>query len=333
MSITMDTVDTYLRDQDKVPGPITKVESLGGGVSNAVLKVETEETCLVCKQPYPNLDVADDWPADVARVHNEARAAEAYADIIERAGTGNVRVPRVLFEDHEAHVVGIECVPDPATNWKTALLAGRVDVDVARSLGELLGAVHYAAADDGTLREAFTDPTPFEQLRLDPYHRTVARRYPDLAEGIHAEIDRIGSVERTLVHGDYSPKNVLVGERIWVLDFEVAHWGDPAFDVAFMVNHLVLKSLHNAVSGAAYVDAIKAFQKAYDRETKWELERETVAELGILLLARVDGKSTVEYLEPETADAVRSLGRAVLRGEATTLADVLVLVAEERDRL
>ena len=334
--LTRETILEYLRDRDEVQSTVADVTPLGGGVSNAVFRVETEAGCLVCKQPYPNLEVAEDWPADVVRVHNEARATEVYAAIIERAEIEGVSVPRVLFEDHEAHVIGIECVPASATNWKTELLEGRVDREVARSLGELLGAVHRVAAEDDALREAFADPTPFDQLRLEPYHWTVARRHPDLASEIRAEIDRIESSRRTLVHGDYSPKNVLVddeGETVWVLDFEVAHWGDPAFDVAFMCNHLLLKSMHKPADAMAYADAIDAFQSAYDCETPWDRERETVAELAVLLLARIDGKSPVEYLDEETADAVRSRGRPVLHEGMEAVAAVLALAAEERDRL
>ena len=334
--LTPETVAEYMRDRGVVERSVVDVTPLGGGVSNAVLRVETEEMCVVCKQPYPNLEVADDWPADVGRVHNEARATEAYAAIIAQAGLENVSVPRVVFEDREAHVVGIECVPAGATNWKSALLAGQVDLEVAHSLGELLGAVHRLAAEDGALRETFADPTPFDQLRLEPYHRAVARRHPDLASEIRTEIDRLESSRQTLVHGDYSPKNVLVEAdrgRIWVLDFEVAHWGDPAFDVAFMCNHLLLKSLHTPAAGPAYVEAIETFRRAYAGETPWNHERETVAELGVLLLARVDGKSPVEYLDETTEAAVRSLGRTIVTEDIQTVSDVLALAAQERDRL
>ena len=334
--LTPETVAEYLHDRGEVESPVVDVTPLGGGVSNAVLRVETEETCLVCKQPYPNLEVADDWPADIGRIHNEAKATEVYGEIIEQAGLENVSVPRVVFEDREAHVVGIECVPASATNWKAALLEGRVELNIAHLLGELLGAVHRLATEDDALREAFADPIPFDQLRVDPYHRAVARRHPDLSSEIQAEIDRLGSSRQTLVHGDYSPKNVLVEaqrDRIWVLDFEVAHWGDPAFDVAFMCNHLLLKSLHNPAAGTAYVDAIDTFRRAYAGETPWDCEHETVTELGVLLLARVDGKSPVEYLDEATAAAVRSLGRTILSRDIETVADVLALAAEERDRL
>jgi 5-methylthioribose kinase len=171
-------------------------------------------------------------------------------------------------------------------------------------------------------------------LRVDPYHRTTAERHPDVAAEIRAEADRVLSVDRTLVHGDYSPKNVLVGPSAWVLDFEVAHWGDPAFDTAFMCNHLYIKSIYNHDCHAAYADAAERFWTAYDRAVDWDIERETVAELGVLMLARVDGKSPVEYVEREAvADALRRVAKRTLRGEAETLDEFAALAREEAEAL
>lgn len=340
------TAGEYLRDRDVIPGGVSpSARTLGGGVSNRVIAIEWDEECLVAKQPLPNLAVEDDWPADVARVHNEAAATRAYADVL--SGTDlDARVPGMLFEDDDDHVIAIECAPEGADTWKAELLAGRVDADVARTVGAVLGAVHAEAAGDEELRATFASERPFEQLRLDPYHRTTARRHPDVREEIEAEIERVEGVARTLVHGDYSPKNVLVdrpAERSegtdqagtpWVLDFEVAHWGDPAFDTAFMCNHLFVKSVYNHERHPEYVDAAFAFWDAYDARVPWDVEAETVAELGVLMLARVDGKSPVEYVTEEaTAAALRKIAKRTLRGEVETLAGFADLAGAEASAL
>jgi 5-methylthioribose kinase len=170
-------------------------------------------------------------------------------------------------------------------------------------------------------------------------------------------------VKRTLVHGDYSPKNVLLdrdggspladgdgeptgsaredeptgsarGPTPWVIDFEVAHWGDPAFDAAFMLNHLFIKSVYNHAIQSAYLDAAVAFWDAYDERVPWDAERETVRELGVLVLARVDGKSPVEYVEEgAVADALRHLAKRTLRGEVETLDEFATAAREEGDQL
>jgi 5-methylthioribose kinase len=332
------TAGAYLRRQGVVPGSArVEARSLGGGVSNRVVEVCWEQNCLVVKQPLANLAVADDWPADVQRVHNEAAAARAYRSVIDDAGL-RARVPDVVFESEADHVIAVECAPEGAVVWKRDLLDGRVDRAVARTLGRVLGEVQTTAADDALLREQFASKRPFDQLRLDPYHRRTADRHPDVADPILDEADRIETVDKTLVHGDYSPKNVLVdrGETPtpWVLDFEVAHWGDPAFDAAFMLNHLLITSVYNHAEHAAYVDAARTFWGAYRASTAWDVEAETVAELGVLMLARVDGTSPVDYVdEGPVADALRRIAKRSLTDATETVDEFVGIVDEETAQL
>ncbi len=315
-TLTPDSVGRYLALRGSVADPSAVVDAteLGGGVSNRVVMVHTDADCLVLKQPRSNLSVEADWPADTDRVHNEAAATRVYASLLE--GTRlPAAVPAVRFEDHDEHVVGFECAPENARMWKADLLEGTVDLRVAEAVGRVLGAVHDGAAADPEFLAPFDSKLPFEQLRIDPYHRTAARRHPDVAEAIDAATDRLLEADRTLVHGDYSPKNVLVEDdaslRVWVLDFEVAHRGDPAFDTAFMLNHLFIKSVYNADRGEELRAAARAFFEAYDEHVRWDIEAETIEELGVLMLARVDGKSPVEYVE--SAGTKQTLRRVAKR--------------------
>ena len=348
------TAGAYLRRRGVLPAEATpSTRTLGGGVSNRVVEVRWEDGCLVVKQPLPNLAVEDDWPADVGRVHNEAAAARVYADVIEESGLA-ARVPAVTFEDADEHVIAVECAPAGATMWKRELLEGHVDVDVARAVGDVLGAVHAASAGDADLRETFASKRPFEQLRVSPYHRTTARRHPDVRDRILQEADRVIDVDRVLVHGDYSPKNVLVDRTNpgantdadrdvdreasghatpWILDFEVAHWGDPAFDTAFMCNHLFIKAVHNHEQLSEYLVAAETFWDAYTQLVPWDVEADTVVELAVLMLARVDGKSPVEYVvEGPVADALRTIAKRALLGGTDTLDGFASLVREEGPR-
>ncbi|HET7324689.1 MAG TPA: aminoglycoside phosphotransferase family protein [Halococcus sp.] len=327
-TLSPDTAVAYLRDRGLLADGSADATSLGGGVSNRVVRVRTDERTLVLKQPLANLAVEDDWPADVVRVHNEATAARAYATVIDAAGLNDVRVPDVLFEDEREHVVGFECIPD-ATMWKRELLGGHVELEIARSLGRFLGTAHRHMSGDDDLREQFADKTPFEQLRVTPYHRTTAERHPEVADEIRLEIERVLGVDRVLVHGDYSPKNVLVADGVlWLLDFEVAHWGDPAFDTAFMLNHLFIKSIHIEARQSACIDAALAFWQAYCTASGWEIERATIRELAVLLLARVDGKSPVEYIDAETGEILRIVAIRALCEDVTTLRGFTDLIWE-----
>jgi 5-methylthioribose kinase len=337
--IDADSVVPYLRDRGVVPASADPaVTPLGGGVSNAVFRVDWGEDAVVCKRPYPNLDVDDDWPADVGRVHNEAAAARVYAAVAADCPDAlGVRVPGVRFEDEEVHVAVFDAAPAGTPTWKSRLLDGEVDVAVAAALGTFLAATHDRTAGDGDVRAAFASYEPFEQLRLDPYHETVARRHPAVADAVRAEADRTRGVRTALVHGDYSPKNVLVdGDVRWLLDFEVAHWGDPAFDVAFLCNHLLIKAVYLAREGPTGGDvdcdclrAARAVRDAYrDRRTPREgFWADVATELGVLMLARIDGKSPVEYAGEPTRERLRAVATATLRGEARSFDGVVDLVA------
>jgi 5-methylthioribose kinase len=341
MQLDHETVAPYLAQQGVVPDDADAVvSSLGGGVSNGVFHVAWEDDAIVVKQPLANLAVEDDWPADVDRVHNEAAAATAYRRVVDKYDL-DVVVPSVRFEDRDNHVIAIDAAPLSAATWKTELLEGRVDGHVGAVLGSFLGAAHEFAATDPAVEGTFSNYTPFEQLRLDPYHATVAERHPDVAAVIEREIERIRGTRSTLVHGDYSPKNVLVeggagSRRVLVLDFEVAHWGDPAFDVAFMLNHLCIKSVYTADQHEAYIATARRFWDAYgdatrdDGYTDEDFETNVVAELGVLMLARVDGKSPVEYVTDRgTKERLRTVAKTILTADVTTLEGVLDVLRSE----
>lgn len=332
------TAPQYLARHGVLPeGSVTEAEAvtLGGGVSNRVVRVIANDSQLVLKQPRSDLAVEDDWPADVTRVHNEAAASRAYRRILRDVGTDAITAPEIVFEHETDHVIVSTCAPLGARTWKDELLDRRVDVDLVRRLGRALGIVHRRTEDDEAIRERFTDTTPFVQLRIDPYHEMVAQRHPDLAPSIRVETERVLGVDRTLVHGDYSPKNVLVDRStdpptLWIIDFEVAHVGDPAFDAAFMLNHLLIKSVYNRDAQAAYLDAARAFRRAYHEATDWDIEGTVVRELAVLLLARIDGKSPVGYIQTEeTAEILRRIAKRTLEEDAETLQTVFSMAREE----
>jgi 5-methylthioribose kinase len=173
----------------------------------------------------------------------------------------------------------------------------------------------------------FGNDAPFEQLRIEPYHKTVAERHPDVAPRIEIEIERLRKTKKTLVHGDFSPKNVLLddtagGSDLWLIDFEVAHWGDPTFDVAFLLNHLFIKAVYNAHRLEACIETAERFWHAYESVTDHpsSFERDVICELGVLMLARMDGKSPVEYIERATTkDQIRSLAKYLLTDQVETV--------------
>ena len=250
-------------------------------------------------------------------------------------------VPRVVDEDRENFVFVMTAAPRDAANWKEQLLGGHIDVVVAERVGSMLGEIHGSSmvvgADVPDGLAEFEDLECFVQLRIDPYHRATALAHPDLADVLESEASRmLPGVEdrRALVHGDFSPKNIIVSGQgnaaeVFLLDFEVVHLGNPVFDLSFMLNHMTLKAIHRPEWGERYCSAARSFWNAYlasvggqagDEET---LERDTVRQMGALLLARIDGKSPAEYITGnEDKRYARETATALLMGEVVSLADL-----------
>lgn len=319
------TVIGYLVTRGIVEGSEGLVAApLDGGVSNEVLGITGPTTNLVVKQALGRLRVEDEWLAKVERVQTEGEALELASRLTPGA------VPRVVDLDRGAGVLTIERAPRSWDTWKASLLAGVVDTDIATRLGQLLAVWHGRTSQDADVAAQFDDTEAFIQLRVDPYHRTVADRVPEVAAAVHGVADRMLATRRCLVHGDYSPKNILVGpDGLWVIDFEVAHTGDPAFDVAFMLNHLVLKAVHRPSRAGQYAECGAAFVRAYERAlgVGWAGDpAHLLAHLGCLLLARAVGKSPAEYLGPEQRDAVRRVGITVINQCVGSLDEVWELL-------
>src|SRR5262245_23105995 len=140
------------------------VEVLAGGISNrTVLVRRSNGQAWVVKQALSKLRVEVDWFSSPERIHRESLGLRW----IGRLAPG--RTPALVFEDHEHHLVCMEAVPEPHENWKTRLLAGRLDLGHVRSFTSLLARIHGQAR--GHLAEVsavFGDRSFFESLRIEP---------------------------------------------------------------------------------------------------------------------------------------------------------------------
>jgi 5-methylthioribose kinase len=309
------------------------IRELGGGVSNIVLLIEwpsEPERRWVAKQSLEKLRVKDDWRSERDRIFREAEAIQLLGPRL-----GDAALPQVISIDRENYFFIMTAAPARSVVWKDLLLRGSVDLGVARESGRCLGRLIAASRSDRQLRERFQDRTVFDQLRLDPYYRTAAARHPDVRAALEELVADSWKIRTSLVHGDYSPKNMLVRDgKIFLIDFEVVHWGDPAFDSAFFLNHLILKSFHQPRFAPLYLGAARAFWQTLlagvGRESTEDFESMTVRHLGGLMLARIDGKSPVEYIRDEaTKERVRRAAKRLLREPPRKLEDALSTVTSD----
>ncbi|MGE0799501.1 MAG: phosphotransferase family protein [Lautropia sp.] len=288
-------------------------EALAGGVSSDILRVCTISGQFCIKRALPRLKVAALWEAPVERNAAEADWMRTVAAWLPDA------VPALLGEVPALGLFAMAYLPpERYPVWKTRLRDGTIDPAFAAAVGERLAEIHRRSAGSAGLAARFANDSTFEPIRLEPYLRATARRHPDLAGRLEALADATLATKLALVHGDVSPKNILCGPDGPVfLDAECAWYGDPAFDLAFCLNHLLLKGAWRPQWRAGYRAAFDRLAAGYLAGVRWEpvaaFEARCAALLPALLLARIDGKSPVEYLTDEAARApVRRVGRALL---------------------
>ncbi len=344
-SLTAASAAAYLTDRGWIAaGEPAVVRELAGGVSNVVLLVERPAgERFVMKQALPRLRVEQEWLCSIERIWREVAVLRLCGRLLgdREQETGDrgqgvvVRVPRLLFEDRENYCFAMTAAPAEHRTWKELLLAGQVDATIAAACGRLLGQLHARSWNDAEIARQLDDRTFFRDLRISPYYDRIAAVHPDLAGQIQHVSDSIWQHRCCLVHGDFSPKNLLVaGNELWLIDCEVGHFGDPAFDLGFFLTHLVLKSFVAGLQAADYLALIDVFCRSYDAELLPaagakeldQLWQRTIGALAGCLLARVDGKSPVDYLTPPLAEAIRKTARDLLGEPRPDFDDLLARV-------
>lgn len=283
------------------PFEVPRIQILHGGVSNRTVRVQrTNGECWVLKQALERLRVPTEWRSSPARVHREALGMRWLARLVP-AGS----VPEFLFEEESVHVIAMQAVPEPHTNWKTLLLAGVVEDWAVVEFARLLACIHSRSVAEvwrPNLQNAFRDRSFFEGLRLEPFYQFTSAQVPAAAAFLEPLIAESRRIQTALVHGDYSPKNILVRHRqLILLDHEVIHWGDPMFDVGFAMAHFLCKAARGSGHRDAFLGAVERFWSEYqacvDPSLADEASRQRALRHALgCALARVAGRSQVEYL-------------------------------------
>jgi 5-methylthioribose kinase len=309
-------------------GETVSFTNLRGGVSNRTVKVAwTDGRGWVLKQALAKLRVDVDWFSSPERIGVEAKALRCLNRLAPPGTT-----PAFIFEDLTQHLMGMEAIPEEHENWKNVLLSGRIISDHFEQFGLLLGAIHRRSSEAiSEVRQLFSDTTYFENLRLEPYYLYAARNTEEASDFLNALARETLLHKDCLVHGDFSPKNTLIYQnKLILLDYEVVHVGDPGFDLGFALTHFLSKAHHLPTERYRLACAAELFWQVYREEIaqlNWakELEQRVVRHTLGCLLARVAGKSPLEYLT--SAEMIRQRD-AVLALMREPPASVPKLIAE-----
>jgi tRNA A-37 threonylcarbamoyl transferase component Bud32 len=323
MSAPAEILDVLRAGGLVAPGPDPVCTPLTGGVSSDIWRIDLPSGPICVKRALAKLKVAADWQAPVSRNAYEVAWMRSVHAIAADA------VPDVLFHDPDAGLFAMSYMaPDTAPLWKAQLRDGIADPDSAAAVGATLGKIHAVTAKDPAIPASFENDDTFHAIRLEPYLLATAESCHDVADRLR-ELARITARNKVaLVHGDVSPKNILIGPKGPVfLDAECAWFGDPAFDLAFCLNHLLLKCLWTPAARPGFKACFEALCTSYEQATQSMADREIVRRTAHLLaglfLARIDGKSPVEYItEDESRNHVRTVARQFLTNPADHPIDI-----------
>ncbi len=307
-----------LAETDDVPA----MTPLVGGVSSDILRVDLKRGPVCVKRALAKLKVEQDWRAPISRNAYEVAWMRTTATIVPGAA------PAVLAHDAGAGLFVMQYL-DPTDHpvWKQELRRGRCDIAAAAEVGRRLAAIHQATAGDNDIARRFNTDDIFYAIRLEPYLEATAQAHPAVATPLRELVRVTAATREALVHGDVSPKNIVLGPAGPVfLDAECAWYGDPAFDLAFCLNHLLLKCLWMSSAREGFLASYDSLAEAYltgRGNAADPVEDRAARLLPGLLLARVDGKSPVEYVtDTVDKDLVRGVACQLLMRPVARLADV-----------
>lgn len=310
-------------------GSRLSVHYFSGGVSCVTALVYSGSREYLVKQPLAKLKVKEDWECSLSRMEIEYKAMEVYARYAADA------VPKPVLYDTGNFIMVREAAPQDCIMWKTSLLEGDLNFLIARKAAVALASVHNGSFFNAEVQRDFSDLQFFSLLRIDPYIRFTADKHPEIRSAADKAVKLLTEQPSALVHGDFSPKNILVrGNDLYLLDMEVAHYGNPVFDVAFFLNHFLLKGVLNKQMRRGYFALasfiLETYQAQQDFADNKALETEMMSVLPLLFLARVDGKSPVEYLVSESdRQRVRQTAIQAVRENCSTLDEFIQILNQK----
>lgn len=301
---------------------VTEIAPLTGGVASDIAMVALGERKVCVKFALPKLKVAADWHAPVHRNAAEYAWLKVAAEVMPDSAV------RLYGRSETQHGFAMEFLDGADVYlWKSALLDEAADQKEAARVADMIGRIHAASAKAGFDTTPFQNRDDFHALRVEPYLIYTAGNHPDLEPQMSVLVSMLYESQQVLVHGDVSPKNILFrASGPVLLDAECATMGDASFDPAFCLNHLVLKAAHLPGSRDRLLGDVRRFWTSYAPHVNWEdvgtLEARICRLLPALMLARIDGKSPVEYLDETTRTKVRQIGISLIRDPSYRLADV-----------
>ncbi len=289
------------------------------GVSSDIwhVKTSTNEYCI--KRALAKLTVKEDWFAPVDRSKFEVKYFH-YCKKIEPNS-----FPKILGYDEKNFILAMEWFDNKKfIVWKKRLLEKSISLKDGKRIGKLLGIIHKFFYKKKKYKKIFLNDNTFYDIRIEPYLVFTSKFYPEFSEYYKTTIDLLKKNKSTVIHGDFSPKNILLGKNYPViLDAETACWGNPAFDLAFLNNHIILKSILNKEIFQNYLklgkNILETYMANFPIVNNKKFIKNFIILQALLILARVDGKSPVEYFKNKHKNLARNFAKNLLLNNSKNL--------------
>jgi hypothetical protein len=299
-------------DEVGIDSSAARITPLTGGVSCETARVELPDRTLVVKQALGKLKVQEDWHSSPDRITAEASGLVWFHHLT----PDNVPLPLGVAPTTFGLV--LPHAPTPCPDLRNILLddPAAAPEGIGSALGQIALTWHQASPESarGGLLD---DQVRVTELRIDPFYRDMATRWPDHRATIDVLVAELLDNRPAVIHGDFTPKNVLCVSDggLWVIDTEIAHIGNPVLDSASMLTHLILKSLHWADTDHADIPATirDEFLATISRHPA-SAPATLGQHIGVIMAVRVAGRARVPYLSAHAHDAATALAHTLLDG-------------------
>ena len=308
---------------------IIKYKRLEGGVSSEVYYVKTNKSDYCIKRSLKKLLVKKNWIANTNRIKYEYLWLKHCKKIISR------NIPKTFEFDNKKKYIVMEYLNDSKYKTLKQLYFNKVvNIKTIKLISKHLYKIHSSSKNLKTKKIFDGNNNNFYDLRLDPYFNEVGRIYPKYKKYIKNINKNYFENSSTLVHGDFSPKNILIGKnKIIYLDAECCNFGDPVFDLVFFTNHLLIKSIFIKDKSQEFIKSYIIFYKEYLNNLNLKNYKSYINRIiemtPIMLLARIDGKSPVEYLNSKKIkNIIRKKSFLLLNSKINNLNDIVGIINE-----
>jgi len=255
---------------------IVNLRRLSGGASQETWAFETDTGAPLILRRKP--------PSPTGSGNAVPLATEAA--LIRAAAPRGAAVPQVLAESAPGSEIGEAYV---MARLEGETLGKRIARDppfaevrktLARDCGAALAAIHGVPTEG--LPELATSSALLEIEKYEGVYRTSGAERPIFEAAIRYLKDRAPTVDRpVLVHGDFRNGNIMVHPDkglVGVLDWELAHLGDPAEDMGWICTRSWRFGGDKPVGGFGdYADLLEGYEAAggtpipLDRVLYWEM--------------------------------------------------------------